>query len=232
MLSWKGTTFFLLTSVKCYLRIFPWRCCSWKYKFTLSVWLWIKNSNWILLWWSNYTHSISFFQLSSTFGLAAEIHPLPFALNIVIKDPFFITCYDILEKKVNSWPWNKTFGYRYAIFLILLTNSIRNPNVLFLSFSSGGQLWIGMCWGQVLILKYFCIDCIPPILLKHLDWGLMSILVWVYLSIMYHENEILKTISVFLQSVQRTCLASSFLIFFQLAWYSMVVLFSHLMTHN
>ena len=53
---------------------------------------------------------------------------------------------------------------------------------LFLSFSSGGRLWIDVCWIQVLILKYFCMDCIPPILLKHLDWSLMSILVWVSLS--------------------------------------------------
>ena len=49
------------------------------------------------------------------------------------------------------------------IFLILPTKNVRNPNAYtsFLSFSSGCRLWIGMCWGQVLILGYFCMDYTP-----------------------------------------------------------------------
>ena len=37
---------------------------------------------------------------------------------------------------------------------------------LFQPFSSGGRLWIGMCWDQELILEYFCAHWIPPILFK------------------------------------------------------------------
>ena len=58
-------------------------------------------------------------------------------------------------------------------------------------FSSSGRLLIGMCWGQVLILEYFCEDCISPILLKNLDRGLVSVLVWVYFSMTYRQNETL-----------------------------------------
>ena len=47
---------------------------------------------------------------------------------------------------------------------------------LFQSFSSGGRLLITMCWGQVLILEYICTDCIPPILLKDLFRGLISMI--------------------------------------------------------
>ena len=56
--------------------------------------------------------------------------------------------------------------------VILLTNaeSFRFSCSLFRSFSSGNRLWIGMCWGQVLILEYFFTDCNPPILLK-VSWS-------------------------------------------------------------
>ena len=45
----------------------------------------------------------------------------------------------------------------------------------------------------MLILEYFYVVCIPQIFLKHLDWGEMSVLVWVNLSTMYSQKEILKT---------------------------------------
>ena len=56
---------------------------------------------------------------------------------------------------------------------------------LFLSFSFGGRVWIGMCWGQMLILEYLCTDCISPILLKRLNQNLMSVLIWDHLSMKY-----------------------------------------------
>ena len=40
-------------------------CCS-SWESALSVWLWFKNSNWIILWWSDHTHSIAFLPWSST----------------------------------------------------------------------------------------------------------------------------------------------------------------------
>ena len=36
------------------------------------------------------------------------VSPLSFVLITVIKDPFFITCKDILEKQVISLPWKKS----------------------------------------------------------------------------------------------------------------------------
>ena len=44
------------------------------------------------------------------------------------------------------------------------------------------QVQFGKCYGQVLNLEYFCIE-IPLILFKHLDWGLMTVMVWVHLSV-------------------------------------------------
>ena len=53
---------------------------------------------------------------------------LSFTLNIVIKDTFFVTCNDIFEKRVISLSRKKTCHFWYAIFLFLLTKSMRNPN--------------------------------------------------------------------------------------------------------
>ena len=47
-------------------------------------------------------------------------------------------------------------------------------------------------WDE-LVLKYFCVDCIPSIHLRPPYRGLMCVLVWVYLSMKYYENETLKT---------------------------------------
>ena len=47
-------------------------------------------------------------------------NPLPFVLNIIIKDPFFITCNDILEKQVISLSWKKTYCYGYGILFFSL----------------------------------------------------------------------------------------------------------------
>ena len=63
---------------------------------------------------------------------------------------------------------------------------------LFLYFSDGCRLWIGMCLGQVLILEYFCVDCIPLVLLSILI-KIYECLVWVYLSVMYLQMEFFKT---------------------------------------
>ena len=97
----------------------------------LSVWLQFKNSKWIILRWSLYIHNIIFFHETPPLRHAAEIHPnnpLPFALNIVIKDPFFVSCNDILEKRVISLPWKKNCRNGYAILLVL-TRRMRKPNV-------------------------------------------------------------------------------------------------------
>ena len=76
-----------------------------------------------------------------------------------------------------SLPWKKTCHYGYAIFFIFLTKNIKNQNTLIVHFShfffGGYRWWIGMCWGQVLILEYICAYSIPPILLKQLNWGVL-----------------------------------------------------------
>ena len=99
------------------------------------------------------------------------VNPLFFALKIVNKASFFITCNDILKKRVSFLLWKKNCGYEYVIFLILLIKSMRNPNAKLALFSffflRGGRL--SMCRRQVLIHEYFSMDCILPILLKYLD---------------------------------------------------------------
>ena len=51
-----------------------------------------------------------------------------------------------------------------------------------------------MCWSQELIHQCFCADSISSILLKYLKRGPMIVLACVQLSVMYRQNEILKTI--------------------------------------
>ena len=105
-----------------------------------------KNSKGIS-WWLHHTKSITFMKLCFWSRLLRFIHvdPLPFALNIVIKDPFFITCNDIFEKLVISLPWKKICSYGYAIFHFLFT--MRNQTSFLFTFPSSGRLWIGVYWG-------------------------------------------------------------------------------------
>ena len=49
----------------------------------------------------------------SRLGKGIIVSPLTFAFKMVIKDPFFVSCYDILEKPVISMPWKKTCRFRY-----------------------------------------------------------------------------------------------------------------------
>ena len=51
-----------------------------------------------------------------------------FALNIIIKDTFFIACNDILENQLISLPLKMICLYGYAILFILFTKSMRNQN--------------------------------------------------------------------------------------------------------
>ena len=69
-------------------------------------------------------------------------NPLPFTLNIIKKIHFYVTCNDILEKRVISLPSKKTFCNRYAIFFILLSKYMKNPIIqlaLFSYFSSNSR---------------------------------------------------------------------------------------------
>ena len=57
--------------------------------------------------------------------------------------------------------------------------------------------WDTMRWSAyprvwLFFFLLFSKDCIPPILLKHLDRDLMRFLVWVHLLMMYHQNETMK----------------------------------------
>ena len=140
---------------------------------------------------TRYNFSSMKFRLWQRLQRVILVNPLPFA-----SEHFHKRHIDILEKQLITLPWKKTFCYRYAIFLILLIKSLRRPNTQLTHFtyvfSSGGRLLIGMCWGRMLIHEYFCINCISLILLKYLDWGLMSVLVRVHFSMTYCQNEHLK----------------------------------------
>ena len=119
------------------------------------------------------------------------VNPLPFKLNIVIKDPFFVTCKDIFEKWGISLPWKKNFRSWYAVFPLFLSKSTRDPNTQ-LVFQVVTDCGLGYVEVNCLILEYFYTDCIFTVFLKHLDGGLMSIRVWVHLSMRYRQNESLK----------------------------------------
>ena len=124
------------------------------------------------------------------------INPLSFALNIVIKDPFFISCNYILEKQVISLIWKKTCCYGYMIFLILLTKCMGKLNAQVTYFSCFFQSQQIVDWNvlrssansQVLSYGLHSI-----ILLKYLHQGMMSVLVSVHISMTYHQNKTLKT---------------------------------------
>ena len=76
-----------------------------------------------------------------------------------------------------------TFYVRFTYSCIGMLQEYEEPErpacSLFLSFSSGGRLLIGIC---------------SPIFMKHLDRGLISFLILVQLSMMYYENDILKPV--------------------------------------
>ena len=136
-------------------------------------------------------YSITFLPWSSAFGVGCEDSSLSiyclFALNIVIKDLSFVTCNIFEEWMIFLLPWKKICQYD-MIYLIFLIKNMRSPNTHFAHFSYFFK-WIRISWLQVLILEYFCTDCIPSIFLKHLDQGLMNVLVWVHLSMTYCQNE-------------------------------------------
>ena len=73
-----------------------------------------------------------------------------------------------------------------------LLKSMRKPNAYQAHFShlfkvaTDGRL-------RFAVIKFSCMDYIPPILLKHVDRCLMIVLVWVHFSMMYRQNESLKT---------------------------------------
>ena len=95
------------------------------------------------------------------------VNLLPFALNTVIKHPFFVTHNAILENQVISLLWKKTYT---SLFFLLRVWVTQTPSLLtFLILLNDGRL----LRSQVLILEYFGADCIPAILFEHTDQVLM-----------------------------------------------------------
>ena len=154
--SLRSETFLLLTSVRHFLRRFLFTYCScWEYKYAMSVWLLFKNSKMnntaVIPPYTNHNICSMMIKLWGKLWRFILVYPLPFALNIIIKDPFFVTCNHIFEEHVISLLWKKTCCYGYAIFLVLLSRRVwrtQMPILLTFPFSSGGWLWIGMCWNQ------------------------------------------------------------------------------------
>ena len=99
-LCYHGTTFLLLTSVRCFLKFSCPHCGCWEYKFTLNVWLQSKNSKWIMTRWSYYTHSINFLPWNSTFGVGCRNS--------------FLSIHCLLQWKLS---WNIHFSSPVMIFL-------------------------------------------------------------------------------------------------------------------
>ena len=123
-------------------------------------------------------HSIIFLTWSFNFGIGSG------DLSVLI---FCFLHWALSQKQLIFLPWKKACPYGYKIFFSVRVWRTQMPSLLiYLIFS---RLWIGTCWGEVVILKYFFRDCIPPIFLKHLNWCLISILVWVHHSMMYLSPE-------------------------------------------
>ena len=119
------------------------------------------------------------------------VNPQLFELNIVRKDIFH---------HLYWYSWETLHSSTLKDLLqricehILLIKCMRKSKTQFSHFSYHFQVVTdcGLGCVEVLILEYFFRDCIPPILLKNLKWGLMSMLIWVHLSEKYCQNETLK----------------------------------------
>ena len=130
--------------------------------------MWFYNPKWLISQWSYHTHSITFLPGISTFGLGCErlilVCPLVFALNIVIKDPDFVTCNDTLEECLS---WKKAFHNGSAISLIILNLSMSNLNTQLAYFSYVFQVtadsWLGFSYSiftkvWMIILVWVCLS--------------------------------------------------------------------------
>ena len=107
-------------------------CSYWENKSPLSIWLRSKNSKWIIARWSYNANRITFLPGNCAFGVGCIYSSVtiycPLRLIIVMKDPFFFTCNDIVMKHVISLSLKKNCHYGYVIFVILLIKSMRKLN--------------------------------------------------------------------------------------------------------
>ena len=92
VLSWRSTTFRLLTSAGHFHRrmVLSIHCSYWEYKSALSVFLWLKmNNTAVFPSYSQYNFTFVKLHLWGRPWRFILVNPLTFALNIVIKDSFF-----------------------------------------------------------------------------------------------------------------------------------------------
>ena len=107
------------------------------------------------------------------------VNPLLFVFNTVINTHFsspvmiFLRngSFFCLEKDLLQWRCDLPYIFSLRVWGIQ-TSSLLTFHTLFQVVVDCGLRCVQ---GQVLILKYFCANCISPILLKHLDQGMMSI---------------------------------------------------------
>ena len=118
------------------------------------------------------------------------VNPLPFVWWVVIKDPFFIFLRNgsflCIERRLVTVDMQSSFPIFFKWWQIVDWDLLR---------SSANSLYstVPADWaknGSYSVQN----DCIPLILLNHLDWGLMSVLVWVNLLMAYRQNETCKPI--------------------------------------
>ena len=110
------------------------------------------------------------------------------ALYIVIKGRFLFPVILSLERKLI------TMDMQFYLFSHLECEEPRYPACsLYLSFSSGGRLWVGMCWGEMLILKYFSMVCIQAAFWFRTDERTSLVSSLNDISMTYLQNETLKS---------------------------------------
>ena len=99
------------------------------------------------------------------------VNPLPFALRIVMKDPFFITCNNIFEKQVTEREFVEMDMQTYLFFSLRVRRSQIPSLYIFLIFFKGWQIMDWYVLSSRVNSQVFCMDYIPPIFWKHLDWA-------------------------------------------------------------
>ena len=195
----RTTKFFLLIDAMRFLRIFSCTLCwCWKYMTTFSVGLQFKNSKWIMLQWSHRTNCITFLPWNFAFwvgcrDLYLSIHSLLYwkllwkthflsPVMIFLRNESFL-CLERRHVKMNM---------QSSLFFSLREWGTPMPSLLtfaiFFQMVADCGLLRSRANSWVLLHRLHSTNSF-----KYLEQGLMSVLVWVHLSMTYYQDKTLKT---------------------------------------
>ena len=157
----------------------------------MSVWLQFKNSTWLIPQWCHHTPSIKFLPWNSAFEvgcryLSLSIHCLlrwTLSYKTYFSAPVIIfsrnRSFLCIERRLLLWICEIAYSshkeYEDAEHLAcsLFARCLKK-----LCFFKYQQM---VDWDVWDFIEYFCVDCIQPVFLKHLDRGM------IHFSMMYHQ---------------------------------------------